>query len=223
MVEIVHSVGKPRRSHDHGAGREGTIVRRSFSGESTANAEEPTRREPQLPAGLSLVRPESLFDEGLSKPVLVGLIGLYSNLSFPHVSGEKLVRALKAARAGKRATPQHHIRDVERRLGAEKIAQIVAEYEAGESTRALETKYGVGKTAIVSLLRKQNVTIRNQPIEPELVERALELRAAGMGYKSIAKQLGVPKESMRQAMLRAADADVNCQFDGFTEESNLSY
>jgi hypothetical protein len=49
---------------------------------------------------------------------------------------------------------------LEERLGRAVLEELVAAYRAGDSTRTLALRHGVGITAINRLLRRQGVTVR---------------------------------------------------------------
>lgn len=51
---------------------------------------------------------------------------------------------------------------VVRRLGAERIGQIVADYASGISTTQLAKGHGIGKGTLLRLLRERGVAIRHQ-------------------------------------------------------------
>jgi hypothetical protein len=48
------------------------------------------------------------------------------------------------------------------RLGPEVIKNMIADYLAGASTRQLARDYGVAKTSVVNVLRRQGIPVRPQ-------------------------------------------------------------
>jgi hypothetical protein len=49
---------------------------------------------------------------------------------------------------------------VEKTLGSEGVADLIARYQAGASTRALARGFGIAKTTVINLLRRQEVGLR---------------------------------------------------------------
>src|SRR5450755_2076067 len=60
-------------------------------------------------------------------------------------------------------------------LTTENVADIVARYEAGETTRQLGTRYGISKTRVGNVLREQSVAIRRQGLSDVQVDEAATL------------------------------------------------
>jgi hypothetical protein len=88
-------------------------------------------------------------------------MGRCANPTFPEVQLEDLERLReKAGKAANLRPPTHHIRDVRRRLGDEKIEQLVAEYRAGSSTIQLMKRYEISKSSVLKLLADNGVEMR---------------------------------------------------------------
>ena len=51
-----------------------------------------------------------------------------------------------------------------RRLSPETIAELVAAYEAGESTNSLCRRFGISKGGVLKLLADHNIAMRQQPM-----------------------------------------------------------
>jgi len=49
---------------------------------------------------------------------------------------------------------------VEERLGPEQVADLIGRYRGGVSTPELALRFGIGTTAVKSLLRRQGVVLR---------------------------------------------------------------
>lgn len=58
----------------------------------------------------------------------------------------------------------HNIAD---RLGAEKVSEILWRYQTGESARSLAQEHDVAPSALVRLLRDNNVTVRRKVVSAE--------------------------------------------------------
>jgi transcriptional regulator of aromatic amino acid metabolism len=76
-------------------------------------------------------------------------------------------------------------------LKPEDTADIVARYQAGETTQQVGTHYGISKTRIAAVLRGQGVTIRRQGLTDEHAREAVELYTAGKSLAWIGTRFGV--------------------------------
>lgn len=89
------------------------------------------------------------------------------------------------------------------RLPASTKAEIVARYEAGETSTALAAEYGVAKSTVLNLLRTSGAAVRRQPLTPEQVSEAVRLYESGLSLSEVAERLQVNQETMRMAILKA--------------------
>jgi transcriptional regulator of aromatic amino acid metabolism len=71
------------------------------------------------------------------------------------------------------------------------IADIMARYQAGETTQQVGTRYGISKTKVATVLREQGITIRRQGLTDEQVSEAVELYARGESLAWLGAHLGV--------------------------------
>jgi hypothetical protein len=76
------------------------------------------------------------------------------------------------------AAPRIHA--AKRRLGSAKVAQLVADYQAGQTTTQLMTTYRIGKGTVLRLLETAGVPRRNQPLTPKQCAEAITLYPAGL-------------------------------------------
>lgn len=63
--------------------------------------------------------------------------------------------------------PKFQVHSIGERLGQEKVREILRRYRQGESARSLATEYGVAPSALVRLLRENNVVVRRKVVSPE--------------------------------------------------------
>ncbi|MCC4268037.1 hypothetical protein [Microbacterium schleiferi] len=92
------------------------------------------------------------------------------------------------------------------KLGDEARAEVVARYEAGETSTALAEAYGVAKCTILGILRANSVVVRRQPLTAEQVSEAAKLYKSGLSLSKVAERLEVNQETMRTAILRVGVA-----------------
>jgi transposase-like protein len=97
-------------------------------------------------------------------------------------------------------------RQVQRRLPPEEIEELVGAYLAGATALALAGKHSVHRTTVLALLERHQVARRGRVLTPDHIERAISLYASGRSCASIAKDLKVNPETIRQALLKAGVA-----------------
>lgn len=91
---------------------------------------------------------------------------------------------------------------LDQRLSPETIAEIIARYEAGESSPSLATTFSLSKGSIIRLLREADIPIRNQPLTEEQVNEAALMYESGQSLAKIAAHLGVDHTTVRRQLLK---------------------
>lgn len=71
------------------------------------------------------------------------------------------------------------IHGIAARLGKKKVDEILKRYGTGESARSLAKECDVAASALVRLLRENNVIVRRQVVTPELKARLAKEYEAG--------------------------------------------
>lgn len=79
---------------------------------------------------------------------------------------------------------------------------IVTRYETGETTQQIGAYYGISKTRVATILRKQGVTIRRQGLTDEQGREAATLYAAGQSLAQIGARFGVSHTTVRAKLLQ---------------------
>lgn len=87
------------------------------------------------------------------------------------------------------------------RLTLEQRAELVADYEAGMSVRAISTKYGIHRGTIPNLLRKAGGALREPGLTKTDQVRAAALYAEGLTLAQVARRLSSSDESVRGAVI----------------------
>ena len=101
-----------------------------------------------------------------------------------------------------RRVPPDGLRQVQRRLPPEEIEELVANYLAGATALALAGKHSIHRTTVLALLERHRVSRRGRVLTPDHIERAVSLYSSGRSCASIAKELQVNPETIRQALLK---------------------
>lgn len=136
---------------------------------------------------------------------VVGAVFLYSNLGRPHRTPEELASLTAIVRDGTlRPIDKFRIDNVTRRLGTEKIAELIADYQSGISSGELTTKYALAKGTVLRLLEDEGVLRQRQSLSDSQVVNLVS------GYvddkKSIAKlaaESGIAGTTIRRALISA--------------------
>jgi transposase-like protein len=81
-------------------------------------------------------------------------------------------------------------RRVNRRLSKAEFAQLVADYQAGTSTRNLASTYGISKASVTKVLTQHGVQRRFQGLSPVQSAEAARLYKAGGSVVQVAESLG---------------------------------
>ncbi|GFM21333.1 hypothetical protein PO1_contig-120-9 [Mycobacterium sp. PO1] len=85
-------------------------------------------------------------------------------------------------------------------LNAHDITNIVAWYEAGETTQQIGACYGISKTRVAAILREQGVMIRRQGLTDEQAREAATLYVAGKSLASIGAKFNVSHTTVAAAL-----------------------
>jgi len=82
------------------------------------------------------------------------------------------------------------------------IDDIVHRYGAGETTQQIGAHYGISKTRVAAVLRKQGVTIRRQGLTEDRLAEAAELYAAGRSLAWLGARYGISHTTVAAALRR---------------------
>ena len=129
---------------------------------------------------------------------MVEAIRRYSKLPLLGIS-DRLARSER--RQQRSASPP---RRVARRLSRKTIAQLLADYQAGASTRELAMTCGISKTSVQRLLHEHGLTLRHQGLSATQVGEATDLYRAGGSVAQVASNLGLSPSSVYDALKRSA-------------------
>jgi hypothetical protein len=86
------------------------------------------------------------------------------------------------------ARPRIH--NVQKRLGPELLAQLVAEYRAGSATTALMAKYHIGKGTVLGVLHEAGVIRSQRRATSSQLQEAAELYNQGWSLERVGQHLG---------------------------------
>lgn len=98
--------------------------------------------------------------------------------------------------------PKHQPQRVDRRINAEQIQSLITGYKQGKSSAALGIEFGISKTSVIELLRKNAVRIQNSRISIENQRLAIHLYRNGMSLAKVGQRIGVSASAVRNLLLR---------------------
>jgi lambda repressor-like predicted transcriptional regulator len=84
-------------------------------------------------------------------------------------------------------------------LTATDIADIIAHYQAGQTTQQVGTRHGISKTRVATVLREQGISIRRQGLNDEQVSEAATLYASGKSLAWLGSRFGVSHTTIAAA------------------------
>jgi hypothetical protein len=90
----------------------------------------------------------------------------------------------------------------EDRLGSDGVTQLVAEYQAGRSTKWLQRTYGLSQGAVLRLLDVAGVPRRQRGLTEAQVGEAIRLYAQGWSCQRLAGRFDCDDEKVRLAFRR---------------------
>lgn len=141
------------------------------------------------------MRPNKKRPTNVDLLYLVELIGRYSNQTIG-----PLIHISTTVEPGPLARPRVH--NAQKRLGPDKVAQLIADYQAGEPSTALTQRYHLGKGTVLKILKDHGITMRRQGFPTDRLQEAIQCYAGGWSTQRIGDHLSCDKESVRQALLR---------------------
>ncbi len=97
-------------------------------------------------------------------------------------------------------------RQTQRRLTAGQVAQLVAEYEAGDDIAALATRWNLHRTTVAAHLRRTGIQLRRQGLSDDQLTEAIHLYSQGRSLQRLAESFGCDAETVRQRLKRAGVA-----------------
>ena len=87
-------------------------------------------------------------------------------------------------------------------MSTEDLADVAASYEAGDTTNQIASRYGISKTRVSTILRKQGVAIRRQGLTDEQTNEAATFYAAGRSLAWLAARYDVSHTTVARALRR---------------------
>jgi lambda repressor-like predicted transcriptional regulator len=87
-----------------------------------------------------------------------------------------------------------------------KIIEMSRGYQAGATLKEIASRYGVHRTTVSSILKKEGVQIRNQSLGPEAIASAVELYRSGLSLAMVGSKLSCDASTVRLVLLRSGVA-----------------
>lgn len=104
--------------------------------------------------------------------------------------------------AGAEPTPPVVRRQRQRRLSASQVEQVVRQYQDGDDMRVVAERWGISRKTVAEHPRRAGVTPRRQGLNPEQVQVAISLYAAGWSLARIGERFGCDHGVVLRALER---------------------
>jgi hypothetical protein len=88
----------------------------------------------------------------------------------------------------------------QQRVTASLLSDLVAGYEAGQTTYQLARKHGLNRNTIAAHLRSAGVTIRMESMTLQQIDQAVEYYRAGWSLAKIGRAVGADAETVRKRL-----------------------
>lgn len=136
---------------------------------------------------------------------MAGIIDLLSNNSDFPFTPENLrkLAEVQGSREHSSEPSEFHIHRLSARLSSETIDEVVHRYEAGQSARSLAQEFEIAPSALLRLLREQNIVVRQQVVSPELEQLMAQDYEAGLTVAELKDKYGISHGTVLRAMHRA--------------------
>jgi DNA invertase Pin-like site-specific DNA recombinase len=136
---------------------------------------------------------------------LAQAVAVYASLTYPHRSLKALEGLRDKAKLGVRVSTSTNrtAYRIDRRLGSERISNVVAAYKAGATARSIARQHGVSNTALVQFLRDAGVPIGRQPLTEAQLAQIVDLYEQGASTYEIERATGTPKSTVGRALNEA--------------------
>lgn len=171
-------------------------------------------------------RLSDFFGKGWSKNFLVELSGLDSKkyqtiLKFKsqlpdcppeHILSENITAGNKQVdEYGELAVK--HLTQTHREFNEDELQEIVSLYQAGKSTRKIGEMFGVCKTTIANMLRRQGVNVTRSKVQARLdADEVIAMYKNEITAEKIAKQFGVNPQTILNC-LRSHGVKIRSRWD----------
>ncbi|WP_133162882.1 transposase family protein [Arthrobacter glacialis] len=106
--------------------------------------------------------------------------------------------SLDLAEDGATASPRQHL------LNADEETQVVAMYLAGVTAKDVAAKFGVHRLTVSRAARRAGGRVGREPLTEREVEKAATSYTSGMSIAAVAKELSLPRESIRRQLIVAS-------------------
>lgn len=130
------------------------------------------------------------------------LLSNNSELTFTPDGLRKLAQ-IQGSREPSSEPAEFRVHRLAARLSPETKDQIVRRYETGVSARVLAREFEIAPSALLRLLREQNVVVRRQVVSVELEQMMAQEYEAGLTVAELKDKHGISHGAVLRALHRA--------------------
>jgi hypothetical protein len=103
----------------------------------------------------------------------------------------------------RRQRRQRSPKQVQTRLGAEGVAQLVAGYQAGGRVKQLASQFGIQRLTVSSILQREGVPLRSRGIHPDDLPEVIRLYRDRWALARLAVKFEVSPSTVTNTLRRA--------------------
>lgn len=118
---------------------------------------------------------------------VVGLLTVYSN----HLDLLPKLRSILNLPQDREPSPPKTVRRA-RRLNPEQTTELIDRYRAGETVYQLGSAFGIHRSTVGLILKRNNVTLRHPPLTEAQVDEVVRLVASGLSQADVGRRLALP-------------------------------
>ena len=101
------------------------------------------------------------------------------------------------------AAKPSRLRQAQRRLTSEQVGQLVEEYRAGDSMKALAARWALHRSTVAGHLRHAGVQLRRQGLSEEQLREGVRLYTEGWSLQRLAERYWCDAETVRTHLTQA--------------------
>jgi DNA-binding CsgD family transcriptional regulator len=132
------------------------------------------------------------------------MVGVVQALSIPIHPAARLInnwdgRPTQNFSLSTEACSGFEVRQVQNRLAPDKVAELVACYQAGAQIDELAVQFGVNRSTVMAHRDRAGVERRSRSLSSEHIRDGAVLYAKGLSLREVGRQFGVDGETVRTA------------------------
>ncbi len=117
--------------------------------------------------------------------------------------GERILEVIKMVPERSSEAISRTKKQIQRRLSADHVDDLVAAFQGGAKVTELATAFGIHRDTVSQILNRAGIQRSAIKLNGPTVDRAIELYRAGNSLAKVAPLVGASPETVRKALLQA--------------------